>query len=204
MSNYQVLHLGQKILKFNVPQKMIDTINKTYEENTLPKHNNYLAGKIEKQHRITEHLTDEVKDYFGQCFSLYLQEHNFLRLPFKVKLLDAWINEMQENEYNPMHTHRGFSYLGLSSVLCLKVPSTYGREYSTEHSACNGLLDIIANNGGMFSNNQYRHRLSVGELFIFPYDISHGVYPFNNTKETRRTMSFNCDLPIELSQRIIT
>jgi len=198
---YKTITLGQKILKFDVPKEIIETINNTYESNNLSEHNNYLAGKIVNQHRITEYLPNTVKDYFTGCFQLYLLENSFVQLPFKVKLLDAWINEMKENEYNPMHTHRGMSYIGLSSVLCLKVPNTYGNEYSTEHSPCNGVLDIIGNNGGMFANNQFRQRLSVGDLFVFPYDINHGVYPFNNTKETRRTMSYNCDLPMEFKNK---
>jgi hypothetical protein len=31
-------------------------------------------------------------------------------------------------------------------------------------------------------------------LYIFPYQVLHGVYPFFETKETRRTLSWNCDL----------
>jgi|TARA_R100001460_G_scaffold24521_1_gene49234 hypothetical protein len=195
--DYKTINLGQKILKFNVPKDIIDTINNSYENNILPEHNQYLAGKIKNQHRITEYLPDTIKDYFTGCFQLYLLENSFVQLPFKVKLLDAWINEMKEHEYNPMHTHRGMSYIGLSSVLCLKIPNTYGKEYSTEHSPCNGVLDIIGNNSGMFAYNQYRHKLVVGDLFVFPYDITHGVYPFHSTVETRRTMSYNCDLIIK-------
>jgi len=195
--DYKTINLGQKILKFNVPKDIIDTINNSYKNNILPEHNQYLAGKIKNQHRITEYLPDTIKDYFTGCFQLYLLENSFVQLPFKVKLLDAWINEMKEHEYNPMHTHRGMSYIGLSSVLCLKIPNTYGKEYSTEHSPCNGVLDIIGNNSGMFAYNQYRHKLVVGDLFVFPYDITHGVYPFHSTVETRRTMSYNCDLIIK-------
>ena len=66
--DYKVITLGQKILKFNVPKEIIETINNVYEDNTLPDHNNYLAGKIKNQHRITEYLPDTVKDYFTGCF----------------------------------------------------------------------------------------------------------------------------------------
>ena len=37
---------------------------------------------------------------------------------------------MKEHEYNPAHIHRGTLFTGLSSVMILKLPSTYGREYS--------------------------------------------------------------------------
>jgi len=194
---YKTITLGQKILKFNVPKEIIETINNVYQDNKLPEHNEYLAGKIKSQHKVTEYLPDTVKDYFKGCFQLYLLENSFVQLPFKLKLLDAWINEMKEHEYNPMHTHRGISYIGLSSVLCLKIPNTYGKEYSTEHNPSNGMLDLIGNNSGMFSKNQTRTKLQIGDLYIFPYDINHAVYPFNSTNQTRRTMSYNCDLPID-------
>ena len=50
------------------------------------------------------------------------------------------------------------------------------------------------NGGGMFSSNQCKMHTKVGDLLIFPYDLRHGVYPFNSTTECRRTLSYNCDL----------
>jgi hypothetical protein len=37
---------------------------------------------------------------------------------------------MKQHEYNPAHIHRGMLFTGLSSVMILKLPSTYGKEYS--------------------------------------------------------------------------
>jgi hypothetical protein len=34
----------------------------------------------------------------------------------------------------------------------------------------------------------------VGDFYVFPYTVTHGVYPFNNTNQKRRTLSYNCDL----------
>jgi len=192
--DYETINLGQKILKFSVPKRVVDSINSIYEKNILPKHNDYLAGKIEHQNRITELLPSEINDYFRGCFKLYLSEFKQLQLDhLKVNLLEAWVNEMKENEYNPMHIHRGKTNLGLSSVLGLKIPNTYGKEYSGVNNPNNGILEFISG-AGMFTISQYRRFVLVGDLFVFPYDIWHGVYPFNSTKETRRTMSFNCDL----------
>ena len=40
---------------------------------------------------------------------------------------------MRAGEYNPMHFHRSAkSDVGLSSVLVLKRPETYGKEYSVD------------------------------------------------------------------------
>ena len=42
--------------------------------------------------------------------------------------------------------------------------------------------------------SQLRVDAKVGDLYIFPYTLLHGVYPFNGTDEIRRTMSYNCNL----------
>ena len=39
---------------------------------------------------------------------------------------------MKQHEYNPAHIHRGMLFTGLSSVMILKLPSTYGKEYSAD------------------------------------------------------------------------
>ena len=47
-------------------------------------------------------------------------------------LNSIWVNEMKQHEYNPAHVHRGMLFTGLSSVMILKLPSTFGKEYSAE------------------------------------------------------------------------
>ena len=39
---------------------------------------------------------------------------------------------MKEHEYNPIHIHRGSLFTGLSSVMILDLPDTYGVEYSAK------------------------------------------------------------------------
>jgi hypothetical protein len=190
------INLGQAILHFKVPKDIIDEINNVYESqlNNLKKHNNVLAGKIKDQHKVDEFLSSKIKDYFEDCFKTYINEFKSLGYNHNIELFNAWINEMKAGEYNPMHIHRGKSNLGLSSVLCLKVPDEYGKEHSNNSVPVNGTLEFLGSGSGMFNINQFRTYLSVGDLYIFPYDMFHGVYPFHSTIETRRTMSYNCDL----------
>jgi len=190
---FKTIHLGQKILHFKVPMKIVDEINLTYQNNIkdLKNHNQYLAGKIKDEHKIDSLLSEEVKRYFEYCFRCYLMECKEMQ---KINLVNAWVNEMKANEYNPMHHHMGHTNLGLSSILVLKLPDTFGEEYSRKEAPANGLLEFNGNGGGMFSYNQRKMHTKVGDLLIFPYDLRHGVYPFNGTTECRRTLSYNCDL----------
>ena len=200
---FETIHLGQKILHFNVPIEIVDEINLTYQNNVkdLKNHNQYLAGKIVDEHKIDNLLSDKVKKYYDSCFRVYLIE---CKVMYNINLVSAWVNEMKASEYNPMHHHTGQkgNTVGLSSVMMLKKPDTYGKEYSGDNFPTNGNLEFNGNGGGMFGYNQCKMDTKVGDLLIFPYDLRHGVYPFNSTTECRRTISYNCDLT-EISQNPI-
>ena len=86
-----------------------------------------------------------------------------------------WVNEMKEHEYNPAHIHRGMLFTGLSSVMILKLPSTYGREYSSGHIQQNGRLQILGAANGQFAKIDYQPPMDLRDFYIFPYDMRHCV-----------------------------
>ena len=186
--------LGTIICRFKVPLEVIDEINKDYDNaKDLPAHNQNLAGKIADEFKVTDILSENTRALFTTCFRQYLQT---IKKPFlHVSLENAWINDMKANEYNPFHFHTSpMTDLGLSSVLMLKKPSTYGKEYSREESPSNGRLEFTGGQQDPLSIPQNRVDAKVGELYVFPYTLLHGVYPFNGTDEIRRTLSYNCNL----------
>ena len=188
------LTLGTIICRFTVPQTIIDEINTDYDKaKDLPAHNKNLAGKIADEFKVTDILSDNTRSLFTTCFQTYLRT---IQKPFwHVSLENAWINDMKANEYNPFHFHQSpMTDLGLSSVLMLKKPSTYGKEYSREESPSNGMLEFTGGQQDPLSIPQNRVDAKVGELYVFPYTLLHGVYPFNGTDEIRRTLSYNCNL----------
>ena len=186
------IHLGQRILHFEVPEGLVEEINVLYEScsSYLKSYNDNLAGKIKKEHRVDEALPESIKRYFEARFNDYLMEVKVMRFAHPSS---AWINEMVEHEYNPFHHHTGKTELGLTAVLCLKKPDDYGIEIAREDDPANGRLELAGNGGGMFGYNQHKVDLEVGDLYVFPYDIKHGVYPFTG-KGVRRTLSYNCDM----------
>ena len=134
--------LGTIICRFKVPLEIIDEINKDYDNaKDLPAHNKNLAGKIAEEFKVTSILSENTRSLFTTCFQTYLKT---IQKPFwHVSLENAWINDMKANEYNPFHFHQSpMTDLGLSSVLMLKKPSTYGKEYSREDTPSNGMLEF--------------------------------------------------------------
>ena len=187
--------LGSMVLKFTLPMQIIDKINKSYDKrlSELPAHNTELAGKIAEEKLVDDLMTDDMKGLFVGCFQQYLKS---IQKPWwGISLSTAWINEMRAGEYNPFHYHTSkITDLGLSSVLVLKTPDTYGEEFSNPDDPSNGYLEFTGGNQDPLGVSQFRTNAQVGEFYVFPYTMLHGVYPFNGTEQTRRTLSYNCDL----------
>jgi len=207
--NFKPVFLGQSILKYQVPLDIFTSINKIYEQNynSLAPANGQLVGKIEKEHSLFYHGKDQTKmknhnflpknvtDYFMKVFNHYLK-FNAIQ-DYDTHLNSIWVNEMKQHEYNPAHIHRGMLYTGLSSVMILKLPSTYGKEYSAEHIQQNGRLQILGAANGQFAKIDYQPPMDLRDFYVFPYDMRHCVYPFNGTNETRRTLAANCDVEFD-------
>ena len=207
--NFDFIFLGQSILKYQVPLDIFHSINHIYEQNYkhLHKANKQLVGKIEDEHSLFYNGNDESKvkrhnilptnitNYFIEIFKHYL---NFNKIrDYKLHLNSIWVNEMKEHEYNPVHIHRGTLFTGLSSVMILKLPNTYGVEYSNDAIPQNGKLQILGASNGQFAKIDYQPPMNIRDFYVFPYDMRHGVYPFNGTKDTRRTLAGNCDVEFD-------
>ena len=206
---FDFVFLGQSVLKYQVPLNIFYSINQIYEQNynSLNKANKQLVGKIEKEHSLFYNGTNQTKmknhnvlpknvtSYFMDMFKHYLT-FNKIR-DYDLHLNSIWVNEMKQHEYNPTHIHRGMLFTGLSSVMILKLPSTYGREYSASETPQNGRLQILGAANGQFAKIDYQPPMDVRDFYIFPYDMRHCVYPFNGTTEIRRTLAANCDVQFD-------
>jgi len=203
--NFSICPLGQTVLKYQVPLDVFNTINTIYETKypTLPPANKQLVGKIEKEHslfyqgadtsKMHHHnmLTNNVLQWIDKAMNHYLDFNKITG--YKKSLNSVWINQMFQHEYNPVHVHQGSLYTGLSSVMILKLPESFGVEYSSENSPMNGKLQIMGSVSGQFATCDYSPNITERDFYIFPYDVRHCVYPFNGPGY-RRTLSANMDV----------
>ena len=206
---FNFVFLGQSILRYEVPLDIFTTINSIYQNNfdSLDPANKQLVGKIQNEHslfyggkdesKMKNHnkLTQDVIKYFMDMFKHYLNWNKIRE--YDLHLNSIWINQMKEHEYNPVHIHRGTLFTGLSSVMILSLPSTYGKEYSNEEVPQNGKLQILGSASGQFAKIDFQPEVKIRDFFIFPYDMRHCVYPFNGTNETRRSLAANCDVQFD-------
>ena len=206
---FDFVFLGQSVLKYQVPLDIFRVINHIYEKNInkLFRANGQLVGKIKSEHSLFYHgkdqskmknhntLPKDVTNYLMLMFKHYL---NFNKIrEYDLHLNSVWVNEMKEHEYNPAHVYRGTLFTGLSSVMILKLPSTFGAEYSNAEVPQNGRLQILGSASGQFAKIDYQPPMDLRDFYIFPYDMRHTVYPFNGTKDTRRTLAANCDVSFD-------
>tara|TARA_R100000353_G_scaffold7428_2_gene9334 strand:+ start:742 stop:1398 length:657 start_codon:yes stop_codon:yes gene_type:complete len=204
-SDFSVIFLGQSVLRYQVPLDIYNTINHIYETkySELKPANKQLVGKIEKEHslfydgedteKMTTHnrLPQNILQWFHQKFNHYLQWNNIKE--YEMHLNSVWVNTMFQHEYNPIHIHQGTLFTGLSSVMILKLPPSFGVEYSSPHAPQNGRLQILGSTNGQFANVDYQPNIQERDFYIFPYDIRHCVYPFNGPGY-RRTLAANMDV----------
>jgi hypothetical protein len=204
-SDFSVIFLGQSVLRYQVPLDIYNTINHIYETkySELKPANKQLVGKIEKEHslfydgedteKMTTHnrLPQNILQWFHQKFNHYLQWNNIKE--YEMHLNSVWVNTMFQHEYNPVHVHQGTLFTGLSSVMILKLPQSFGVEYSSPHAPQNGRLQILGSTNGQFANVDYQPNIQERDFYIFPYDMRHCVYPFNGPGY-RRTLAANMDV----------
>ena len=204
-SDFSVIFLGQSVLRYQVPLDIYNTINHIYETkySELKPANKQLVGKIEKEHslfydgedteKMTTHnrLPQNILQWFHQKFNHYLQWNNIKE--YEMHLNSVWVNTMFQHEYNPIHIHQGTLFTGLSSVMILKLPPSFGVEYSSPHAPQNGRLQILGSTNGQFANVDYQPNIQERDFYIFPYDMRHCVYPFNGPAY-RRTLAANMDV----------
>jgi hypothetical protein len=204
-SDFNFVFLGQSVLRYQVPLDIYNIINHIYETKypELKPANKQLVGKIEKEHslffdgppndKMDKHnlLPQNVFRWFYEKFTHYLQWNKVV--DYKMHFNSVWVNQMFEHEYNPVHVHQGTLYTGLSSVMILKLPPSFGVEYSAADAPQNGRLQILGSSSGQFSNVDYQPDIKERDFFVFPYDMRHCVYPFNGPGY-RRTLAANMDV----------
>jgi hypothetical protein len=194
---------GPSIAKVTMPKELIDTLNqyidKVVKDEKKSKKLDYgqnLAGNV-KQEIILE---NDFVDKSGFLKFLGLSTTNWIKLSGlpkikKFNLISAWAVRQFKDEYNPLHVHAGH----ISGVGYLKVPQNLGSTFQkTKKNNSNGSLDLIHGAKMFLSESNITIKPKVGDFYFFPHYLMHSVYPFTNTDEERRSVSFNATIDNEI------
>ena len=198
--NLEVLRpFGPTIAKVRMPQDLIDKLNE-YTESILGDQSkqdklNYgdkLAGNVKQEFVIEPDYSQKIGwgKFLAESVSDWIYKTNKRKIT-KFNLKDSWIVRQFKNEYNPSHWHTGH----VSGVGYLKVPKTFGETSQNNKTVNNnGKLEMIHGSKAFLCKPTFRVTPRVGDFYFFPHYLMHAVYPFFNSDEERRSVSFNADV----------
>ena len=182
---------GRIIKRYDIPLDLIKDLNERYEEHkkTLNSFGPRLAGRLDSELEFTQKISEcKVSATIVDCMNDYIESIEKVNLfsgTKQLEILSCWINDMQEGEYNPPHTHH--DKRGWSTVMFLKVPNLIN-DVKHKHKFRDGSLGFVypGDNVKFFDPK-------VGHFYIFEASHMHFVFPYktNDKDPTRRSMSFN-------------
>jgi hypothetical protein len=151
-----------------------------------------LAGNVQQEIRLDIEFMKKNNwaEFLGKsCQKWLLEGHNISLKKFEI--ISSWIVRQFKNEYNPIHYHGG----QISGVGYLKVPKDMGQTIQKNKKVQhNGKLVLIDGSKKFLCNPTYIITPKVGEFYFFPSYMMHTVYPFSDTTEERRSVSFNAKI----------
>ena len=195
--NYFIIRpFGPSIVKLKMPQDLINNLNSYVDEIITDKkksseldYGKQLAGMVTQEFKIEKNYMREVgleKFLTGACGKWI--ELIYRKKISKFEIISSWIVRQFQNEYNPTHWHGGH----ISGVGYLKVPNNLGlTKKDKEKSNINGCLQLIHGSKMFMSESIYTAKPEVGDFYLFPNYLMHTVFPFTDTDEERRSVSFN-------------
>ena len=186
---------GPSIAKVKIPEKMVKVLNDHVDEITnnekLKKkydEGKNLLGNVAQEISLSKEIVEESgwMKFLANSTKAWIK-YAIGREITKFNINGTWVVSQFSNEYNPVHWHNGH----ISGAGFLKVPSTFGETFQKDKKNLNGKLTLIHGQRSFMSDSQFKITPEVGDFYIFPHYLMHTVYPFKDTDEERRSISFN-------------
>jgi len=186
---------GPSIAKVKIPDKIIKSLNDHVDK---IRNNEKLSEKFDAGKTLIGNVKQEIflsKEIIEESGWLsFLANSTRAWIKFclgknitKFNINSSWVVSQFSNEYNPVHWHNGH----ISGAGFLKLPPTFGKTFQKDKKNLNGKLVLIHGSRSFMSDSKYEIIPEVGDFYIFPHYLMHTVYPFKDTNEERRSISFN-------------
>ena len=196
---FQILRpFGPSIVKLKIPTNIIYDMNKYVDEvvksDKKSKKLDFgpnLAGNVQQEIFLEIEFMKKIRwaEFLGNsCARWIAYEKNTKLTGFEI--IRSWVVRQFKNDYNPIHFHTGH----VSGVGYLKVPKNLGETTQKGKNNVNGKLVLVDGSKKLFSNPIFVITPKVGDFYLFPNYLLHAVYPFSDTDDERRSVSFNAKL----------
>ena len=193
-------NFGPSVLKVRIPQNIVDNINQYIDEVIVNKKKsealnagNNLVGDVTQEFNLeTEFIKKSGWGIFlGSCVNKWIEFETKKKVK-KFEILNSWVVRQFANEYNPTHWHSGH----ISGAGFLKVPSSFGKhtQDKIDKDYKGGNLQLIHGSRMFLCKSTLNIRPIVGDFYFFPNYLMHTVFPFKDSNEERRSISFNANI----------
>jgi len=199
MSIQLIRAFGPTIAKIKIPNEMVKALNDYVDGLIIDKKKSKelsaganLAGDVTQEFKLEKEFSQRVGwlDLISKGVFQWIQMSTNQSIK-EFKMIDSWIVRQFQNEYNPVHMHGGH----VSGAGFLKVPKTFGKYVQEEKDGvkhyAGGTLNLIHGSKQFLSKSTFQIKPEVGDFYFFPNYMMHTVYPFKDTDEERRSISFN-------------
>ena len=190
---------GPSIVKVRIPEDIIINMNKYVDDLTNDQEKSKvldygadLAGNVTQEFRFDIEFMQKIKwaEFLAKSCQRWLLEGHNIKIK-KFDIIASWVVKQFKNDYNPIHYHSG----QISGVGYLKVPNDMGETIQkTKKLNHNGKLVLIDGSKKFVCSPTYVINPKVGDFYFFPSYMMHTVYPFFDTSEERRSVSFNAKI----------
>ena len=189
---------GPSIAKVKIPEKIIKTINDHVDE---VRASEKISKKVDAGKNLIGNVSQEINlsaeiikesgwlTFLGNATKAWIKSIVKKEIT-KFNVNSSWVVSQYANEYNPVHWHNGH----ISGAGFLKVPSTFGETFQKDKRNLNGQLTLIHGQRAFMNDSQFKITPKVGNFYIFLHYLMHSVYPFKDTDEERRSISFNAEI----------
>lgn len=198
---------GPIIMQTTIPDDVFDVLCKISNQSRGKEELDFrrkLAGNIRDEYKLHFDNADEKQDVIDYLIGLAKDYVNEARDQYKVKrfndikaknlqIIDPiWVNFMKQGEWNPAHFHAGH----ISCVAYLKVPQEISDENTESGSSRRsnqptaGKIQWTYGESMHFSQTFFTKTPKEKDIFIFPADLKHFVYPFKSEVER---VSISCN-----------
>jgi len=190
---------GPSIVKVRIPEDIIinmnsyvDDLTNDQEKSKVLDYGADLAGNVTQEFRFDVEFMQKIKwaEFLAKSCQRWLLEGHNIKIK-KFDIIASWVVKQFKNDYNPIHYHSG----QISGVGYLKVPEDMGETIQkTKKLNHNGKLVLIDGSKKFVCTPTYVINPKVGDFYFFPSYMMHTVYPFFDTSEERRSVSFNAKI----------
>ena len=189
---------GPSIAMVKIPEKIVNELN-DYVDNVISDKKKSadldfgknLAGNVKQEVKLENDFMQKSgwAEFLAKGTQIWITNSANKKIS-KFNIISSWVVRQFKNEYNPAHYHKGH----ISGVGYLKVPKNLGVPLQKNKPNLNGKLQLVHGSRMFMSSSTFDIQPEVGNFYFFPNYLMHLVYPFVDTDEERRSVSFNAKI----------